>query len=178
MLIGIAFLLILHLYGRHAFEILLFGAILAGLFAMHLILSGFRVPFVSWFVESFEREGARVPGFGSAWYTFGVLLASIAIHSEATLAGVVCMVAFGDALSTIFGMRGTHPLPHNKQKTLEGSIAFFAGSLTAYPFIGPAAIPLALFCAAVESLPIPFDDNITVPAAAILFLTLLSGPNP
>ncbi|MEW5996753.1 MAG: hypothetical protein AB1657_04120 [Candidatus Micrarchaeota archaeon] len=171
MLIGLAFLLILQLYGRHTLEVLLFGAILAGFFAMHIVLSGFRVPFVSWFVESFEREGVRVPGFGSAWYAVGALLAAVSIQETAMLSAVIAILAFGDSLSTIFGRKGKWRIPYNRNKTLEGSIAFFAGSLSAYYFIGPAAVPLALFCAAVESIPLPFDDNIAIPAAAILFLT-------
>lgn len=170
--IGIIFLLILQNFGRHTFEIMLFAGILAGLMAMHLVLRGFRLPFVSWFIENFEREGVRVPGFGSAWYAFGILMASVAIGDAPALSAAICVLAFGDSLSSIFGKRGGLHLPYNRNKTFEGSIAFFVGSLTAYYFIGPAAIPLALVCAIAESLPIPLDDNITIPAAAILFFYL------
>lgn len=169
MAIGMFFLLLLHSLGRHAFEIILFSGILAGLMAMHLVLCSVRLPFVSWFIENFEREGVRVPGFGSAWYAFGILMASVAIGDPASLSAAICVLAFGDSLSSILGKRGGHSLPYNRNKTIEGSIAFFAGSLTAYYFIGPAAIPLALACAIAESLPLPLDDNITIPAAAILF---------
>ncbi|MDD5096033.1 MAG: hypothetical protein PHY95_00775 [Candidatus ainarchaeum sp.] len=169
MAIGIIILLILQSFGRHTLEILMFGGILAGLLAMHLVLRSRRLPFVSWFIDNFEREGVRAPGFGSAWYAFGILMASVAISNPALLAAAICVLAFGDSLSTIFGQGGKYRLPYNHNKTLEGSLAFFVGSLTAFIFIGPAAIPLALVCAIVESLPLPLDDNITIPAAAILF---------
>ncbi len=174
--IGIVFLLILNQYGQHTFEILLFAAILAGLFAMHFVLRSHKIPFVTWFIESFEREGVRVPGFGSAWYAIGALFATVSIHDVGALSAVICILAFGDSLSTIIGRRGSHPLPYNKKKTIEGSIAFFTGSLAAYYFIGPLAIPLALACAVAESLPIPFDDNIVIPAAAILFFMAVGAP--
>jgi len=170
--IGIIFLLILHYFGRHTLEIILFAGILAGLMAMHLVLSSVRLPFVSWFIENFEREGVRVPGFGSAWYAFGILMAAVAIADPNALSAAICVLAFGDSLSSVFGKKGRFSLPYNRNKTFEGSIAFFIGSLAAYLFIGPAAIPLAIVCAIAESLPLPLDDNITVPAAAILFFYL------
>jgi dolichol kinase len=170
------FLLILHSCGQHSFEIFLFAAILAGLLAMHLVLRAHRLPFVTWFIESFEREGVRAPGFGSAWYAMGVLFATVSIQGIAPLSAVICILAFGDSLSTIIGRRGTHPLPYNRKKTIEGSIAFFLGSLSACYFLGPLAVPLALACALAESLPLPFDDNIVVPAAAILFFMAVGTP--
>lgn len=169
MMIGIAFLLMLHFFGRRALEITLFGGILAGLFAMHLVLRSVRLPFISWFIDNFEREGVRVPGFGSAWYAFGILMAAVAISGIAPLSAAISILAFGDSLSSVIGKKGRFSLPYNRSKTLEGSIAFFAGSLSACFFIGPAAIPLALVCAIAESLPLSLDDNITIPAAAILF---------
>ncbi|MFA5412156.1 MAG: hypothetical protein WC350_02295 [Candidatus Micrarchaeia archaeon] len=167
-IIGIIFLLILQFFGRHTLEITLFAGILAGLMAMHLVIRSHRLPFVSWFIDNFEREGVRTPGFGSAWYAFGILMASVAISDPSLLAAAICVLAFGDSFSTIFGQGGKIHIPYNPHKTLEGSAAFFLGSLSAYLFIGPAAIPLAIVCAIVESLPLPLDDNITIPAAAIL----------
>ena len=153
--IGIIFLLILHFLGRHILEIILFAGILAGLLAMHLVLRAVRLPFVSWFIDNFEREGVRVPGFGSAWYAFGILLASVAISDVNMLSAAICVLAFGDSLSSVFGKKGRFRIPYNQNKTFEGSLAFFIGSLSAYIFIGPAAIPLALVCAIAESLPLP-----------------------
>ncbi len=170
--IGIIFLLILQFYGRHTLEMVLFAGILAGLMAMHLVIRSHKLPFVSWFIENFERDGVRAPGFGSAWYAFGILMAAVAIGDPNALSAAICVLAFGDSLSTIFGQGGKYGIPYNPRKTLEGSAAFFFGSLTAYLFIGPAAIPLAIVCAIVESLPLPLDDNITIPAAAILFFYL------
>lgn len=174
-IIGIIFLLILQFSGRHNLEIILFSSILAGLMAMHLVIRSHRLPFVSWFIDNFEREGVRAPGFGSAWYALGILMASVAIADPSMLAAAICVLAFGDSFSTIFGQGGKWRIPYNPHKTLEGSAAFFIGSLSAYLFIGPAAIPLAIICAIVESLPLPLDDNITIPAAAILFFYFSSG---
>jgi dolichol kinase len=173
MLLGLAFLAILHFAGRKPLEIMLFAGILAGFLAVHLAMRRAQLPLVDWFLERFERVGVRIPGFGSAWYALGALLATIAIHDVSLLSAAICTLAFGDSLSTLIGIRGSHKIPYNPKKTLEGSAAFILGSFSAYVFIGPVAIPLSIICAVVESMPLPVDDNLTIPATAILFFSAI-----
>ncbi len=172
-LLGISFLLVLNFYSRKALEVGLFSALLLGALATSFMMQGWRIPVLSWVVEKYERKGVRFPGYGSAWYAVGVLMASLFLADAAQLSATICLLAFGDGFSTLVGRKGKARLPYNKSKTAGGTAAFFAFSLISYVFIGPAAIPLAALAAIVESLPIPFDDNLTVPLAAILFFAFL-----
>jgi len=91
------------------------------------------------------------------------------LHSPSEIAAVIFILAIGDGASTIIGMKGKHKIPYNKEKTFEGTVAFFLFSLPAYFFIGEAIIPLAIIAAVVESLPLRLDDNLTVPIACTVF---------
>ena len=82
-------------------------------------------------------------------------------------------LAAGDSAATIFGILGRHPLPHNRRKTWEGSLAFFVFSLPASLFVGWIGILLAAIAAAVESLDTPVDDNLLIPVTAILFFVVI-----
>jgi len=68
---------------------------------------------------------------------------------------------------------GRHPLPYNRRKTLEGSLAFFVFSLPACLFVGWIGIALAAITAIVESLATPVDDNLLTPIAAIIFFIIV-----
>ena len=142
---------------------------------MNLILLGYRVPVASWFVDKFERKEARLPGYGSAWFSVGVLLILLLISDVQWEYAAIIVLTLGDGLSTLIGRSGKIRLPYNPDKTLEGSVAFFFGSLLSAVFIGWYALPLALLCAVAESLPVFLDDNlmITLTAAALFNLLLL-----
>ena len=172
-IIGIFFLFVLNFYSRRILEMLLFGGILMGFLAMNFIIRGKRIPVFSDFVEKYERGGSPLPGYGSAWYAIGVLAAALFIKDVNQLSAAICLIALGDGFATIAGKGGKFRLPYNKGKTLEGTLAFFLASLSSWIFIGPLALPLAALGAIVESLPIPIDDNLTIPAIAILFFTFI-----
>ncbi len=89
----------------------------------------------------------------------------------------ITVLTLGDGFAHIFGMKfGNIRLPFNKGKNLEGTIfgflfAFFAALI----FVDPVK---ALIGAAVgmimEGLPLPVNDNLTMPLASGLVLTLIS----
>ena len=145
----------------------------AGFLLINLVIRGIRVPVATWFVEAFERKDAPLPGYGSAWYVVGLLISCLLIQDTQYLASAIIVLAFGDAASTIFGLRGTHPLPYNKKKTWEGMISFALFSLPCFLFIGAYAFPLILLAALVESFPLGIDDNLTIPLACSLFFYLV-----
>lgn len=87
----------------------------------------------------------------------------------------IIFLVLGDSASTIIGKKfGKHKLPLNKNKTIEGSIAFliigFIGALTQLPPI-PAFIG-ALSGALTEAYS-PIDDNITIPLISGAVMTLI-----
>lgn len=171
--LGVLLLLILFNFGRSKTIYFLSAILFVGLLLINLVVRGIRVPVATWFVETFERKHAPLPGYGSAWYVVGLLLSCLLIHDINYLASAVAVFAFGDAASTIFGRRGSLLLPYNKKKTLEGTLGFVLFSLSCFFFVGWYAIPLALFAAFVESLPLGIDDNLGIPLACSIFFYLI-----
>ena len=94
------------------------------------------------------------------------------------------IMALGDGMATVIGEAvGGSALPWNRQKTWSGFISFaVAGTLGAYlltrwivPEIPPSRTLLvcaaaSLLGAVVESIPIPLDDNVTVPLVVGAFM--------
>ncbi|MBI2079201.1 hypothetical protein HYT84_00425 [Candidatus Micrarchaeota archaeon] len=167
-LIGLLFSL-----DRYKFMVLLFFGILFGSLIINWKSLGSRVPIADWFHYRFERPDARFPGYGSAWYAIGVLLMAVFLADVSKIAAGIVVLGIGDAVSTIIGLLyGKNKLFYNPKKSVEGTLAFFAASLVSYLFIGPLSLVLAAISALVESLPVPLDDNLTIPliATAILYL--------
>ncbi len=170
--LGLLALGVLLLLGRGTLIALLFFTILAGTVIINLRLRGKKVWMVEWFEEHFERKNILLPGWGSACYAIGMLIVVTALNNINEMAAVMVILGLGDAASTLAGKDGEHSLPYNKNKTIEGTIAFFIASLPAYYFIGPLAIPLALVATLAETIP-SVEDNITVPIACCLFLLVI-----
>lgn len=167
--LGLISIFVLLYLGRGFLIAGVFFVLIIGTLIVNLRINGKKVPIVSWFEERFERNNAHFPGWGSFWYAVGVLIASTYLSDINQIAAVIYILAVGDGISTIVGRKGTHKLPFNRDKTVEGSIAFFLASLPAYVFIGPLAIILSLVCTLAESIPI-VDDNIAIPISAVVFL--------
>ncbi len=136
-------------------------------------LQGRKIPVAGWFEETFERKNVRFPGYGAFWYVVGTLLLALFLDDDGEIAAGILTLALGDSASTIFGVIARHPLPYNRCKTIEGSLAFFVFALSACLFVGWIGVPLAALTAIVEGLPLPFDDNLTIPVAAALFFIVM-----
>lgn len=121
---------------------------------------------------------------------FGLLLAFP--NRPDIVAAAWGILAAGDGMASIVGRRlPIAPLPWNRRKSIGGSLAFVlcggtAGSALAW-WCGPALVPpaygwyllgapfvAALAAAAVETIPITLDDNVSVPASAGAVLWALS----
>jgi len=140
-------------------------------------------------------------GYSAGKIAYGamVLLLILIFHTREYMwivAGAWGIMAFGDAFANLIGVAyGRDKLPWNKDKSWAGTIAFiFFGLFGAALLIGwftwlwpvegmptisgsgiwTIAVTAALVCAAVESLPLPIVDNITVPAAGALVIWLMS----
>ena len=171
--VGLAFVSILFYSGRKSLIILLSLMLLFGSIMVVWRILGRRIPVADWFEETFERESVRFPGYGAFWYVVGTLLAALLLSNANEIAAAILTLALGDSAATIFGVRACHPLPHNRCKTVEGSLAFFVFSLPVCLFVGWIGVVLAALTAVVEGLPWPIDDNLTIPVAAALFFLIL-----
>jgi len=107
--LGITLLVILLYFGRLKTIYFLSGVLFVGFLLINLVIRGIKVPIATWFVETFERKDAALPGYGSAWYVIGLLISCLLIPNLSQLAAAIVVFAFGDAASTIFGRRGHSP---------------------------------------------------------------------
>jgi len=131
-----------------------------------------KLPFVSWFLEHFERKDA-FPGKGALFLVTGILLSVVLFEKDIALASIM-IVTFGDSASHLSGKffgKVKHPL--NKYKLLEGTLlGFIAALIGALFFVGwQEAIPAAVVAMVVESLELKFrskvvDDNLLIPLVA------------
>jgi uncharacterized protein (TIGR00297 family) len=137
-------------------------------------------------------------------YPLGILVYPLAVlglvlvfrHELWMVAAIWGVLALGDGMASILGQAiGGPRLPWNARKGWAGFVAFVvfgaigAAVLTAWtlrlpvgawasPTILALALPLALACGLVESMPTALDDNLTVPIAGACVLPLLAMAEP
>lgn len=130
---------------------------------------------------------------GIVLYPLSVLLLVVAFSDRLdVVAAAWGVLAFGDGMATLVGRRvRSAPIPWNREKSIAGSVAFVAFGGAAGSFLcwwcRPIVMPppylwfsvgmpwlAAMVAAAVESIPIRLDDNVSVPASAGMVLWLTS----
>ncbi len=111
-----------------------------------------------------------------AFYALGIVFPLIIFAPQIGYASVA-VLTFGDGFASIFGRKfGNTNIPFNKGKYLEGTIFgflfAFAGSLL---FVTPFEALVASAAGMLfEALPLPLNDNLTIPLASGLALTALA----
>ncbi len=171
--VGLMSIAVLVYLGRYWLMAAAFFSMIIGLLIVNRLLIGYDIKVIRLFLEHFGREKALFPGWGSATYAGGILILVTVLEQVPEIAAGIVVIALGDSASTIIGRKGIHRIPHNPKKTIEGTLAFMLGSLPAYFFVGPVAIPLAFIIAFIESIDFKFDDNLTIPLATVVMLVLL-----
>jgi len=117
------------------------------------------------------REAGKIAS--STWYVLGILL-TLALFPRNVALGGILVLALADPTASYLGRRwGKRKLGGG---TVEGSVVFTvvaSGTLSLFAPWAPA-LGAALVTAAIEALPWPVDDNLSVPltAAGALFLLL------
>lgn len=109
------------------------------------------------------------------FFALGIAFSLILFPAPVSYASIA-ILTLGDSSATIFGKRlGRIVLPFNKAKRLEGSALSFLPALAgALLFVSPVeALVAAAVGMLVECLPTPFSDNLTVPMASGLVLSVL-----
>ena len=109
------------------------------------------------------------------YFAIGILIALLLFPTPVNSAAIA-IFTLGDSTAALFGgLISKKPLPFNKGKTLEGSLfGFFFAFLAGSVFVSPAvALVGAAVAVTVESLPLPVNDNITIPLCTGLALLLI-----
>jgi uncharacterized protein (TIGR00297 family) len=165
-----------------------------------VILAGSAVGFNMWLLRRVTRgrlhrpseANARVPP-GIVFYPTSVLLLLLLLPSRPDIVAAAWgIMAAGDGAATLVGRRAQGVrIPWNREKTLAGTTAFVIAGGAAGAFLAwwcrPALIPppylwfslagpivAAVAAAAVETVPIRLDDNLSVPVSAALVLWSMS----
>jgi uncharacterized protein (TIGR00297 family) len=131
-------------------------------------------------------------------YALGVLLLIVTFPTRPDLVGCAWgILAAGDGFATVIGRAwGRTRLPWNRHKSVVGSLAFIvcgggmglllawllhphvSGATTSLTFLVGATLAAAIVSAAVETIPIRLDDNVSVSAAAALILWCVALISP
>lgn len=129
---------------------------------------------------AFLRTSERSTLTGTVPYILGIGLSLLLYRTEIATAAV-CFLACGDVAATTIGERYGKTKISGK-KSLEGTAAFFLAALAAGALLVPLGSHLpyglitagAAIAAAVELLPLPFNDNLVIPLAAGGAMTLIA----
>ena len=116
-------------------------------------------------------EFATAPIF----FALGIIFSLILFPASAGYASIV-ILTLGDGFANIFGRKfGSVTFPFNKGKNVEGSIfGFLFASVGAMIFVDPVkAFVGAATGMLIECLPLPISDNLAIPLASGLVLTLI-----
>jgi dolichol kinase/2-hydroxy-3-keto-5-methylthiopentenyl-1-phosphate phosphatase len=135
-----------------------------------------RLPVISAITRNAASQ-AELYEFAAAplYFALGILITLLLFPAPVNSAAIA-IFALGDSTASLFGGRlSKKPLPFNKGKTLEGSLAgFFFAFLAGSFFISPAAALIgATVAMAIECLPLPVNDNILIPLCTGLVLMLV-----
>jgi uncharacterized protein (TIGR00297 family) len=135
-------------------------------------------------------DEARGFPVGILLYPFAVLSLVLIFRSRLDIAAAAwAILALGDGAATLVGRSGRHALPWNAQKSVEGTVAFIVcaalGGVALSLWTRPSVVPepsllvailgpvaAALAAAAVETIPVRLDDNVSVPAVAAAVLSI------
>ncbi len=171
---GCLVILLLIGIGAENFLIINIGILAFGYAISTLIKNGVKLPLFSYVVSNAERDlEKQLPGKGALLFFTGTLITSILFYQNfIVLLGAIIVLVFGDSIATLIG-KGFGKYRLWSKRTLEGSIAGIIVSFLVLSIIFPhgAALGAAIVGMAMEYLPI--DDNLTIPIAAGIALTLL-----
>jgi len=169
--VGVIAILIVAFVGFNTALVIFSALFLIGLCLANYKLLGGKVKFVDEFLQAFDRE-ERIPAAGAMFYAAGILMILTYARSIEFAFAIIALQAAGDAFATVVGSRFERGwnLPWNSEKTYPGMLAFIVtGSAAAWIFLPfQEAVIFGVALAIVETLPINFDDNLSVPMAALV----------
>ena len=140
-------------------------------------VSGTSLPILS-SITMYAANKTEFYEFATAPFYFALGIAiSLLIFPEPISYVAITALTLGDGFAHVFGMRfGKTRLPFNKGKNLEGTIfGFFFAFLGSLIFIDPLlALISATFGMILEALPLPINDNLTIPLGVGILLIAIT----
>ena len=139
-----------------------------------------KLPVISQFLGTFEREESRdFPGRGSFYFVAGCFFALLLFEKQIALASIM-VLTFGDSFTNIFGPLGKIKTRLHARKRLEGTIlGIAAGTLAAMWFVTPVqaffGTLIAMIGEMIDFKYLQINDNVFVPIVAGIFMKLLKG---
>lgn len=172
-LFGSFFIALIAVMSVEASLLVLAASFLAGFFFSYLLKKGVGIPILLHIVQRVERDYERhLPGKGALLFFLGTIITMLLFQQQNIILGALCVAVYGDAASTVFGMRfGKHRIAG--KKTLEGTLGGIATSFFFLSFIFQWQLALAAAAIGMLAELLPFDDNFTIPIAVGLTLTIL-----
>ena len=170
LVVGIA---IVSLFAAGFFNPINFSLILIIGFLLALISRKIKIPLISYFLNSFERENV-FPAKGLLLMGVGSLLAVLLFETKIALASIM-ILALGDSVSCIVGTYwGKYTLTHS-DKHIEGMLAgIIAATIGASYFVSPLFGFIAAFVVLFAELyDFKINDNIYIPIIAGMVIYLL-----
>ena len=145
---------------------------------LHCFL-GMKLPVLSKFLVTLGRDSKSesTPFMPAIYWLLSVILTLTFFESPIANAAVL-ILAFGDSIAAVTGMTiGKTRNPINQWKTVEGSLlglfsAFIGATLYVPPMIALLGATSGMF---VEALPLPVDDNLTIPLTSAIAMALASS---
>ena len=125
-------------------------------------------------LKEYERPN-KLPFEGAIEFFAGCFFAIVLFEPRISMAAI-SVLSLADATSTLIGSYyGKHKLPINKNKTFEGSTAFFLMSLFVLLFfLNPVkAFVVTIFATLAEMIP-KIDDNLIIPLTVGIVMTIIS----
>ncbi|VVC00770.1 Uncharacterised protein [uncultured archaeon] len=170
--LGLCSIALVELFGIQLAAYIVGAILVIGLVLVHLKLSGYPLGLLEPLIARFERAGVT-PGYGAMTIAAGVLCILTLLASKEQIVASLIIIGFGDAASTLAGMRSKLKLPWSRKKTWGGMLAFFAESLPAAYFAGAGALLVAAAAALAESLESKIDDNLIVAIVCVVAFRII-----
>jgi len=159
--------------GKTDAAMILAGGLFIGVVMVDLILRGYRLPFFSVLLTHFDRNDC-LPGKGALMFAVSALVCVILFPVSVAVPAIVTLAVL-DGVTTMAGQSfGRHRIYNGK--SFEGTASgITVTTVVLLVFMNPAGALAVAVLAGIIELISPVDDNLIIPVAVGVLLTLMPG---
>jgi len=165
------------LAGNTLAALLILGSSVVYFLSENLRLKGVRFPILTNLTLHIAREGETYRLVAAPLYFAAGIFLTLVLFPIPISYVAITVLTLGDSTADLFGrLFGRSYYPFNKAKTVEGTLCGFCASFGGTLFFTTpvAAVVGALMGMITEALPLPIDDNLSVPLSAALALLIVN----